>query len=308
MSKPSPPPAPDFTGAAKEQGQQNLQAAQTQTQLNRPNQNTPWGSQTWSQDPNNPNQYTSNITLDPAQQSLLNSSNQISQGLADVGQQNLGRVGQAQAQPFDTSQYAPLAGAPSVGKIPGTDDFSADRRRYEDAIMSRNNTDFDRQQESLNQTLANQGVTPGSDAYNRAYDQFNRAKVDARNQATLAGGQEQSRMFGLGSQAEAQRFGEQMGANQFGNQARQQGIQEQSYLRQLPLNELNALRTGSQVNAPQFTQYNNAGNVMPPPTFPAAQAQYGAANGLYGQNTGMYNNTIGGLFNLGSSLAGMFGG
>lgn len=114
-------------------------------------------------------------------------------------------------------------------------------------------------------------------------------------------------MFGLGSQAEAQRFGEQTSANQFGNQARQQGIQEQSYLRNLPLNELNALRTGSQVNAPQFAQYNNAGTVAPAPIFGAAQAQYGAANNAYGQQTGIYNNTLGGLFNLGGSAMQYFG-
>lgn len=306
MCKPSAPATPDLVGAAQQQGTANLEAARTQTQLNRPNQNTPWGSQTWSQGPND--QWTSNITLDPTQQGLLDSSNRISQNLANVGEAGLGRVGQAQSQPFNTAGLNPLSGAPQVGTIPGTNDFSADRQKYEDAIMSRNNVDFDRQQESLNQTLANQGVTPGSDAYNRAYDQLNRAKVDARNQATLAGGQEQSRMFGLGSQAEAQRFGEQTSANQFGNQARQQGIQEQSYLRNLPLNELNALRTGSQVNAPQFAQYNNAGTVAPAPIFGAAQAQYGAANNAYGQQTGIYNNTLGGLFNLGGAAMQYFGG
>jgi len=301
MSKPSPPAAPDYTSAANAQGQQNLQAAQTQTQLNRPNQNTPWGSQTWSQDPNNANQWTSNITLDPSQQNLLNSQNQMSQGLADVAQQNLGRVGQAESQPFDTSQLPALSGAPQTTNI---DNLGVDRQKYEDAMMARQNQGFNQQQESLNQQLANQGVTPGSDAYNRAYQPLNQSRVDAQNQAYLASGQEQSRMFGLGNQ----QFNQNLQANQFGNQARQQGIQEQSYLRSQPLNELNALRSGSQVNAPQFSQYNNAGTVMPAPTFQGAQANYGAANGIYGQNTGTYNNTLGGLFSLGGSLASMYGG
>ena len=52
----------------------------------------------------------------------------------------------------------------------------------------------------------------------------------------------------------------QLANNQYNNQASQQAMQTQAYLRSLPLNEINALRTGSQVQGPQFGQYytNNA--------------------------------------------------
>lgn len=317
------PKTPDYAGAANAQGQANLEASRLTTQLNRANQYTPWGSQTWNQDA--PDQWSSTITLDPTQQNLLDSQNRISQNLADTGEAGLSRVGSAMATPFSTNGLPQLSGGPGGGNyqskldtsgltaLPGVNDFSADRQRVEDSIMSRNNTDFARDEESMRQRLANQGISAGSDAWNREFDTLNRAKVDARNQAILAGGQEQSRLFGLGSSARAQQFGEQQGQGQFSNdatsqqlaallasgnannQARQQGIQEQAYTRQLPLNELNALRTGSQVSSPTFGATSSGTNVQAAPPFQAAQ-QTGA------DATSGYNNMLSGLFGLGSAF------
>lgn len=46
--KGSAPAAPDYTAAAEKQGQSSLDAIRAQTISNRPNQYTPWGSQTWT--------------------------------------------------------------------------------------------------------------------------------------------------------------------------------------------------------------------------------------------------------------------
>ena len=48
MGKPSAPPAPDYTAAARAQGTENIAAARTQARLNTPNTYTPYGSQTVS--------------------------------------------------------------------------------------------------------------------------------------------------------------------------------------------------------------------------------------------------------------------
>jgi len=106
-------------------------------------------------------------------------------------------------------------------------------------------------------------------------------------------------------QSEAQRqFSNSAAQNQATAQQRQQEIQEQAYLRSLPLNEINALRSGSQASLPQFQQYTGA-NVAPPPLFDAAVAQ-----GNYDAYT--YANkpdTMGGLFALGGdALGGPIGG
>ena len=63
----------------------------------------------------------------------------------------------------------------------------------------------------LNDKLANQGIPQGSAAWNQARDEFSRQRSDAylqaNREATLAGGQEQSRLlgglFGLGNAATA---------------------------------------------------------------------------------------------------------
>lgn len=77
---------------------------------------------------------------------------------------------------------------------------------------------------------------------------------------------------------------------------RERQMQEQAYLRQLPLNEINALRTGAQAQLPQFQGYTGA-NVGAAPIFDAA-----AALGNY--NMSAYQSqpdVMGGLFQLGGA-------
>lgn len=71
------------------------------------------------------------------------------------------------------------------------------RKSVEDALFSRLNPQFDRDRGALESRLAAQGITTGSQAYSTATDELNRNMTDARFQAVLAGGQEQSRQEGL---------------------------------------------------------------------------------------------------------------
>jgi hypothetical protein len=59
---------------------------------------------------------------------------------------------------------------------------------------------------------------------------------------------------------------------QFGNTAQQQALAQAIQQRQMPLNEITALMSGSQIQNPQFSPYSGA-NVTPAPLFQAAQAQ-----------------------------------
>src|SRR3990167_6464030 len=120
-----------------------------------------------------------------------------------------------------------------------------------------------------------------------------RAYADARDRAILAQGQEQSRQFGLG----AQQFG-------LGQQGRQQDISEQAYLRGLPLNELNALRTGAPVQMPQFQGFSTA-NMNPAPLFQGAVAQGQSDMNQYNAGQAQDAAFTSGLFSLGGT---MFGG
>jgi hypothetical protein len=103
---------------------------------------------------------------------------------------------------FDPSSYKGLLGSldNNVGTLQmnvGPQDWSEDRLRVEEAIQSRMNPQIDRDRASLENTLVNQGLVRGSQAFNDAMDENNRQANDARMQSILAGGQEQSRLAGL---------------------------------------------------------------------------------------------------------------
>lgn len=150
-------------------------------------------------------------------------------------------------------------------------------------------TDERRIQSELN--LANRGQL-----FNEGQSQSETAR---RNRAQLFGENAQRSEFDA---AESQRSFQNQNTKVNMEQAeRARQIQEQAYLRQLPLNEINALRSGSQVNAPQFQQYTGA-QVAPAPLFQAAQAQ-----GNYDVAAGAGGDLMGGLFQLGSAAVGAGG-
>lgn len=95
-------------------------------------------------------------------------------------------------------------------------------------------------------------------------------------------------------------FGQDLAAGQFGNQTRQQSLQEQLAMRQLPLNEINALRSGTQVQLPQFQQYQGQ-SVQPTPVMQGVQAQDQANMSRYNASAAGSNNLLNGMFSLGSA-------
>jgi hypothetical protein len=130
--------------------------------------------------------------------------------------------------------------------------------------------------EALSVDLANRGIPIGTEAYNRAMASQSQRENDLLAAATTQG-------FGVGQQA------------------RQQGLQEQAYLRNEPLNTLNAVRTGSQVQGPTFVnpamQANTAGADILGATQMGYNAQMGAANAQNAANNAMTQ----GLFSLGGA-------
>lgn len=201
------------------------------------------------------------------------------------------------------------------------------------AIIERNQPEFDRRRSSTEADLLARGFNPGGSGYDARMGDIGKQENDLRLAALLAGGQEQSRVAGLESQRRAQDFAEMglMGDDQsrviglesqirgqsLGEQQalgqdqsrvlgaessrRGQDIQEQAYLRQLPLTELNALRTGGMPSLPQFQAYQGA-QVGAAPMFDATLAQGNAAQQTYQNQLGSYNNMMTGLFGLGGNI------
>ncbi|MDF9301606.1 tail fiber domain-containing protein [Tritonibacter mobilis] len=138
----------------------------------------------------------------------------------------LGGMGSLQRAEARPDLVENIANAGQIRRTYGTD-FSEDRRRVEDALMSRMNPQLERDQEALRARLVGQGIREGSEAYDRAMNRFGEQSNDARMQAILAGGQEQSRLVGLEADragfenaAQAQQYGQNANDAEFMNSAR----------------------------------------------------------------------------------------
>jgi hypothetical protein len=261
----SAPPAPDYEASAKATAEGNLEAARANIAANRVNQYTPYGSLEYKvsgEDPYGNPTWSATQSLSPTQQQLLDYQNQSSLGLGQLAGKGLGYVSNMLDTPFDTSQL------PTTGFNPS--------QSYQDAYMQRLAPQIQQGREALSVDLANRGIPIGTEAYNRAMSSQAQRENDLLLGATTQG-------FGVGQQA------------------RQQGLQEQAYLRNEPLNTLNAVRTGSQVQGPSFVnpsqQANTAGADILGATQMGYNAQLGAANAQNAANNQMTQ----GLFSLGGA-------
>ena len=266
-------------------------------------------------------------------------------------------------------------------KLPSTIDDTS-RQRVEEALMSRLNPQLQRDNDALRSRLLNSGIEVGTDAYNREMNNFAQQSNDARMQAILAGGQEETRQTQLLQGLNAQQFGQALDTGKFGqaadtsmannatsasiasannataagiasmqdanklnlanaaakndmakynstlgletattnaginkqnygiglagadfnNTSRNQGISEAVALRNQPINELTALRAGSQVTPQTFGNYYTGGSAGAAPILDAGIAQNNydlglATNTQTGQNA-MYS----GLAGVGGAL------
>lgn len=368
---PAPAPAPDYTGAAVAQGAANVETARASAKLSNPNVYSPYGTQLVSYEGDVP---TIRQTLTPEAQKTLEAQQKLQGNLARLGgtayENAFGTLsspfsfgGQVQTQfnQGNTLQNAPSAGqyglarggpnAPNltsqldlsnVAKMPVNAGTTA-----QEAIMRRLEPSLARQRTSTETQLINQGLRPGTEAYDNAARILGEQENDLRSQAALQGlnldiGANQQGFtqavqggqfanaadlaeFGASQQAQqaenqaiAQNYGQGMTASQaqnaieaqrynqarqsaeFGNTAQQQALAQALTQRQLPLNEISALMSGSQIQNPQFAAYQGQ-NIAPPPIANAA-AQQGAYNqNLYNQQVGTYNTNVAGLYNLGGA-------
>ena len=263
IGKQAPPPAPDYTGAANATAAGNLDAARLNIKANRASQYTPYGSLTWNNDGND--NWTQRINLTPEGQKLLDQDQKTSQGLANLQDTSTARVAGQQAAGWGDDQLAQRVVNPG--------------ETGQDALMRRLEPQMERNRNSLETKLANQGITQGSEAWKNAQDDLGRQENDQRSQAALQG-------------------------ISIGQQARQQGIQEQQYFNSRDLNALNALRTGSQVTNPQFSNYAQQANTAGPDLLGAAKMGYDANVNAVNANNANVSNFTNGLFALGGAAMG----
>lgn len=212
----------------------------------------------------------------------------------------------------------------------------------QNAIMQRLQPQIERERQQQETQLRNQGLVAGGEAYNNAMNIQGQRENDLLSQASLYGlnldfnanqqgynqalgqgqfaNQAQNQGFGQGLAANQQGYNQALGQgnfansaqnqgfsqaaaqSQFANQAQNQGFSQALTQRQLPINETNALMTGSQVSNPQFQQFQGQ-NFQAAPLFNATgqQAQYN--QGLFGLNQANNNSFMTGLGSLGSAIS-----
>jgi hypothetical protein len=315
---------PDYQSAARQTSASDLAA-------NRLNQTNAYGSlnynQTGTDQYGNPT-FTQSQTLNPQLQSAINSNmGQLGQPFQapqfqgqDMASMNYfgSRLNQQQFNPatqlkplaeYDVNTQINQAALPSYGINPG--------QVYSDAIMQRLQPSLQRQTQALDAQLANQGIMPGSKAYETAKILQGQTQNDALTSAITQG-------MGVGLQANQQQFGQNFnvaGADLAARQAiNQQGMAGNSlaYQQQLANQGLGMQAQGQAFNqalaeamlpyqqatalkglaSPSFASY---ATTMPTNYLGAMQQSYqGDVANANAQNA--YNNSFtSGLFNLGGS-------
>jgi hypothetical protein len=208
------------------QAEQNKQAATAQQNLNMVDQVTPQGNIKYTQVGTNPDgtpKYQATSSLSPEQQALYDQDVALSQQYGQVAGNQLGAVSEQMSSPLDLGEFDPTQ--------------VKDNRLY-DLQSKYLDRDYARQDEALEQRLANQGIVPGMPAYERARQTMLEAQNYGRDQLLLQGDQ--------------QAFNQGMAGRQNSNN-------EMLTQRNQPLQELNAFRTGSQVSQPNFVTTPQAG-------------------------------------------------
>lgn len=284
--KGSAPAAPDYTGAAQATAQGNKEAAIAAQAGNMVNQYTPYGSVEYNVRGyvDGTPQYEQRVNLSPEQQAAYNKDVAMNAALQDVGIQGVGYVQSALNKPLS------FEGMQGLG-TPGEIQQAASDAAYQNA-MRYVEPRLQRQQASLENQLANQGITRGSEAWNAAMQdaEANRENIysQAQNAAYTAGltGAQQAYQQGLGT--------------------RQQQISEAQTLRQDPINMLNAVRSGSQMQSSAMPQVGTSspGQLATwsgPDLLGATTAQGQYNQGLYNAQQAAASNTQSGLMSLGGT-------
>ncbi|MEL6277957.1 MAG: tail fiber domain-containing protein [Pseudomonadota bacterium] len=320
------PPDPQVTAAA--QTATNIGTAVANQAGNLVNQNTPQGSLSFEQtdtyrytDPNSGDvheipRYTATQSLSPQQQAIFDQTQAAEQNLARLANDQSSQLYDHLGQPFDAASIAPPRADPRDIATPELQTQLAGnsaRDRVEGALMGRLQPYIDRDRDRLDQRLANQGIKLGSGAHSEAYRDFDRNVADQRLAVIGAAGDEQQRQLQtdlanaeFGNASRQQGFGNALQMFGLQNQTRDAALNEAFAARNQPINEVSALLSSSQVDAPNFVS---------PPAFSAPTTDYaGIVSDNYNQRLNAWQarqasggGFLGGLFSLGGrALGGLF--
>lgn len=204
MSKGSDAPKPpDPRVVAEAQTKSNKETAIANAYLNRIDQTSPFGTSSYQVVGTNPDgtpKFSQSTQFSEPIQQQFDNYNNMTIGMGNIGNSQLEGMSSILGSPLDLN--------------------TATEEKIVDLQRKRLDPMYQQQEEQLTNRLAQRGIMPGTEAYDREMSRFGQTRNDGYNSMYI--------------------------------DARQQGMQEALTQRQQPLNEFNALRTGTQVGAPQF--------------------------------------------------------
>ena len=257
MGKKAPraPAAPDPVATANAQSQMNRDTAITNFRMNAVNQRDPYGGLNYEQigtwEDGTP-RFQATQTLAPEEQGALNQSRQAQDIYGQTALQQLGAVRERLATPLTLGNEATESRLMQLG-----------RSRLDPVLTERRN--------AMDTRLRQQGLMPGTQAYDVAMRGVGEAENDAYNQLLLTG--------------------------------RGQAVNEMLTERAVPLNEAAALLSGQQVQAPNYVNTPQT-NVAPTDYIQAVGLQQAAQNNAFNARNQNYGTQLSGMYGLGSAALG----
>lgn len=190
--------------------------------------------------------YTQTTTLNPTEQQTLTEQQQLAAQLGGYGQSIANSAGSAITTPLNFSnlpaQPTALSGVVNPSSSAYAPEENAAIQGAYQSEIGLINPGLQQQQESLTNSLENQGIPQGSEAWNNAQTQL--AAQQSQQTNALAG-----QAVGAGQAEQAALQQESLAQGQTNAQlqaaARQQGITEQQLQQTQPINELAALLQGA---------------------------------------------------------------
>ena len=333
-SAPAAPTPPDPVATAQAQGAANKEAAIASQELNMVNQISPYGNLSFDQTRTSAEgtpQYTATSTLSPSSQRQLDLTNQAGEKYGETANAQLNQVagqlstpvnfsslGQAPTADFSTLGQAPTANFNNLGSAPVANEQT--RQTVRQSIQDREQPFQERRLDQLRTRLDTQGIAEGSQAYSRAMDDYNRGINDFNLAADNNSLNQMAQLYGLQADQRGRATNEIGQQFDFSNQARDRGLRdiEAQYgldanardravnelvqQRQIPLNELASMLSGSQVTGPSFIntpqQTMQAGDIQG-----ATYANYQGAQNAYNQQQQANSSAKGGIGSTVGSLA-----
>ena len=260
MGKSQAPAPPDPQKTAAAQTSTNIGTAIANNTMGMVNQVTPDGSLTYSQ--TGTYKYTDPYTGKSYDLPTYTATTALSQ----IGQQTKDQTDQTKLNLAQTGNQQSAFLKDYLGQV-WNPDTSAIEGRLMELGSQRLDPRFAQEEDRLRTRLANQGVTAGSEAWNREMASLGQNKNDAFNQLLLQG--------------------------------RGQAFSELQAQRNQPINEISALLSGSQVSNPSVQMMQPQGAATTD-VAGLINSNYDQRLSAWQQNQANRNSLLGGLFGLGA--------